>query len=162
MLAGAALLLAGCAGDGGREGARARVFGVERIPQGQAATLRGGRPPLVLVGADAATAAEVAPRLRVPPGSGGAAFVPAAPDESGPRLVLAVGGAQASCATTGDDAGSGAAQAAALWCIGNRVRARAQGSGAPFAATTAPGFERAVQRMIDAMLQPSRPNTPGR
>ncbi|MFO7855685.1 MAG: hypothetical protein R6V44_10780 [Paracoccaceae bacterium] len=161
-LAGAALLLAGCAADGGRDGPYARIFGVERIPQGQAATLRGGRPPLVLAGADAETAAAVAPRLHVPAGSGGAAFVPAAPDETGPRLVLAVGGARASCAATAGDAGPGAAEATALWCIGDRVRARAQGTGAPFAAATAPGFEAAAQRMIDAMLRPQRPNTPGR
>lgn len=161
-----ALAAAGCAAPGGGSGeserARGvRIWGVERMASGFSSTLRGGQPPLELVGADAATTAAVAAAMRAPPAIGGGPFRAAGPGEArAPRLVLAVGGGRAAC-DGGGSAGTGAPTAEAFWCTGTRVLARGQGSGAAFTGPDAPGFADAASRLAHAVMQPERVRTPG-
>lgn len=149
------VLVAACGGGGG-----ARVFNVETPDRAAAQQITGGPGDLVLVGADAAETAAAAAQLRMPGSIGGQTLRPAAPGAGGSRLVLGLGGASADCSGAGGP-GTGQPSARAVWCLGDRVAARGQGSGAAFASSTAPGFAGATQRLINEMLSRRRPNTPG-
>ena len=153
---GGALMLGGCAGEGGFDS----VFSVNPIAEGDLPQVRarGDASRVVVYGGDPAGAAAA---IALPQELGGGGFAAAPPEARGSRLALAFGSAapNAMCEGTAAVAPSDPPTATLTWCIGDRPVAAATLRGPALAGPQADGFGPAVKTGLATMLRPEPPRS---